>query len=211
MGPTVSTLTYLAIALSIFIGAKNVMLGVLTIGNLQAFIRYIWQVNQPLSQMTQLSTAIQASFAAMDRVFDFLDEDERPSDLLEPVTIEEFEGAVEFDDVSFGYDENLVLKNLSVSIDPGQMVAIVGPTGAGKTTIINLLMRFYDVKSGSIKIDGVDIRDMRRDDLRSLFGMVLQDTWLFSGKIKDNIAYGKQDATMPEIVKLQKSQCTSLH
>lgn len=204
MGPTVSTLTYLAIALSIFIGSKNVMLGVLTIGNLQAFIRYIWQVNQPLSQMTQLSTAIQASFSAMGRVFDFLDEDERPSDLLEPVTIEEFEGAVEFDDVSFGYDENLVLKNLSVSIDPGQMVAIVGPTGAGKTTIINLLMRFYDVKSGSIKIDGVDIRDMRRDDLRSLFGMVLQDTWLFSGKIKDNIAYGKQDATMPEIIEAAK-------
>ena len=204
MGPTVSTLTYLAIALSIFIGAKNVMLGVLTIGNLQAFIRYIWQVNQPLSQMTQLSTAIQASFSAMGRVFDFLDEDERPGDLLEPVTIEEFEGAVEFENVSFGYDKNLVLKNLSVSIKPGQMVAIVGPTGAGKTTIINLLMRFYDVNSGSIKIDGIDIRDMRRDDLRSLFGMVLQDTWLFSGKIKDNIAYGKQDATMPEIIEAAK-------
>ncbi len=204
MGPTVALLTYSAIAAIIFLGARNVILGTLTVGALQAFIRYIWQVNQPLNQMTQLSSAIQASFAAMDRVFDFLDETEEPKLKHEPKVIEHYQGAVSFKDVSFGYSDVPVLKDLNVEIKPGQMVAIVGPTGAGKTTIINLLMRFYDVDKGAILIDGVDIREMNRDDLRSYFGMVLQDTWLFSGKIKDNIAYGKEDATMPEIIDVAK-------
>ncbi len=203
MGPAVALLTYSIIAYVIFAGARNVLLGTFTVGALQAFIRYIWQINQPLNQMTQLSSAIQGSFSAMGRVFDFLDEEEEIV-IDNPKTIEDYEGAVSFNDISFGYGENLVLKNLSVDIKPGQMVAIVGPTGAGKTTIINLLMRFYDVNDGSITIDGVDIRDMDRDYLRSYFGMVLQDTWLFSGRIRDNIAYGKSDATMPEIIEVAK-------
>lgn len=203
LGPVVALLTYTAVAVVIFMGARNVMLGVLTVGSLQAFIRYIWQVNQPLNQMSQLSSAIQASFAAMDRVFDFLDEEEEVIN-LENKKVENFKGAVSFKNVSFGYNENPVLQNLSVDIKPGQMAAIVGPTGAGKTTIINLLMRFYDVNEGSIEIDGVDIKDMDRDELRSMFGMVLQDTWLFNGKIKDNIAYGKKDATLPEVVEVAK-------
>ena len=204
MGPTVSLLTYSAIAASIFLGARNVILGTFTVGALQAFIRYIWQVNQPLNQMTQLSSAIQSSFAAMDRVFEFLDEKEEVRLENEGQMIEHYQGAVSFKNVSFGYDKNPVLKNLSVEIEPGQMVAIVGPTGAGKTTIINLLMRFYDVDEGAILIDGVDIRDMTRDNLRSTFGMVLQDTWLFSGTIKDNIAYGKKDASVSEVVEVAK-------
>ncbi|NLW14949.1 MAG: ABC transporter ATP-binding protein [Erysipelothrix sp.] len=204
LGPIVSLLTYSAIAISIYLGARNVLIGAMSVGTLQAFIRYIWGVDQPLKQMTQLSSAIQASFASMDRVFNFLDEEEQTEDIKDPVQIESYQGAVSFDNVSFGYSDVPVLKDLSVDIKPGQMAAIVGPTGAGKTTIINLLMRFYDVDKGAILIDGVDIRDMKRDDLRSLFGMVLQDTWLFSGKIKDNIAYGKRDATMPEIIDVAK-------
>lgn len=204
LGPVVSLLTYGAIAIVIFMGANNVMAGVLTIGALQAFIRYIWQVNQPLSQMTQLTSVLQASYAAMGRVFEFLDEEEEASDRVGASVIGDYKGAVSFEHIDFGYDESMVLKDLSVDIEPGQMVAIVGPTGAGKTTIINLLMRFYDVNSGAIKIDGVDIRDMSRDDLRSNFGMVLQDTWLFSGRIRDNIAYGKKNATMAEIIEVSK-------
>lgn len=204
LGPVVSLLTYGAIAIVIFMGANNVMAGVLTIGALQAFIRYIWQVNQPLSQMTQLTAVLQSSYAAMGRVFEFLDEEEEVADAETPLVIEDYKGAVTFENVDFGYNATPVLKDLSVDIKPGQMVAIVGPTGAGKTTIINLLMRFYDVDSGAIKIDGVDIRDMSRDDLRSNFGMVLQDTWLFSGRIRDNIAYGKKNATMAEIIEVSK-------
>lgn len=204
MGPAVSLFTYSVIAYVIFAGARNVLLGTFTVGALQAFIRYIWQINQPLNQMTQLSSAIQGSFSAMGRVFEFLDEDEEPLVDGIPKTIEDYKGAVSFNDISFGYGKDLILKNLSVDVEPGQMVAIVGPTGAGKTTIINLLMRFYDVNAGSITIDGVDIRDMDRDYLRSYFGMVLQDTWLFSGRIRDNIAYGKEDATMPEIIEVAK-------
>lgn len=209
LNPIVALLTYLAIAIVIFMGARNVMLGIMKVGALQAFIRYIWQVNQPLSQMTQMSSTIQSSFAAMDRVFDFLDEEEEPSEPTVPKLIENYQGQVSFKDISFGYGETPVLQNLSVDIEPGQTVAIVGPTGAGKTTIINLLMRFYDVDAGAIEIDGVDIRDMKRDDLRSLFGMVLQDTWLFSGKIRENIAYGNETATMQEIIEVSKR--TNVH
>ena len=205
----VTMLTYIIIATSVFIGAIKVSEGIMAVGALQAFVRYIWQVNQPLTQMTQLAPTIQSSIAAIDRVFDYLDEPNDVEDIEKPVRIETFEGAVSFEDVSFGYDERLIIKGVSVDINPGEMVAIVGPTGAGKTTIINLLMRFYDVNSGAIKIDGVDIRDMKRDDLRSLFGMVLQDTWLFSGKIRDNIAYGKPHASEQEIIHAAKR--TNVH
>lgn len=209
MTPSVSLVTYIAIAMAVYIGTLRIIEGVMVVGALQAFIRYIWQVNQPLSQITQLSPTIQSSIAAIDRVFEYLEEPDDVADIENSIEIDKYEGQVTFENVSFGYDQNLIIKNLSVDINPGEMVAIVGPTGAGKTTLINLLMRFYDVNEGSIKIDGVDIRDMKRDDLRSHFGMVLQDTWLFSGKIKDNIAYGKEDATDEEIIDAAKR--TNVH
>ena len=204
MSPAVSLMTYIVIAIIIYMGVINVMTGVLLVGSLQAFIRYIWQINQPLMQMTNLAGTIQSSVAAMDRIFEYLEESDDVQDLDVPTEIGAYKGAVQFDHVNFGYDSNAVIKDLSVDIKPGELVAIVGPTGAGKTTIINLLTRFYDVDSGSIKIDGTDIRHLKRDDLRSLFGMVLQDTWLFSGKIKENIAYGKEGATDKEIIEAAK-------
>lgn len=209
MTPSVSLITYIVIAISIYMGTIRIIEGVMLVGALQSFIRYIWQVNQPLSQITQLSPTIQASIAAIDRVFEYLEEADDVYDIDDSVKIENFEGSVSFNDVSFGYGTQPIIKNLSVDINPGEMVAIVGPTGAGKTTLINLLMRFYDVNDGSIKIDGVDIRHMKRDDLRALFGMVLQDTWLFSGKIKENIAYGKSDASDADIIDAAKR--TNVH
>lgn len=204
MSLSVTMLTYLVIAATVFVGALKVSQGILVVGALQAFVRYIWQVNQPLTQMTQLAPAIQASVASVDRVFEYLDEEEETKDIENPIEIDNYKGGVSFENVSFGYDETRIIKNVSIDIRPGEMVAIVGPTGAGKTTIVNLLMRFYDVNSGSIKIDGTNIKDIRRDTLRSLFGMVLQDTWLFSGKIKDNISYGAPDASFEEIVNAAK-------
>ncbi len=209
MTPSVSLITYIVIAIAIYMGTIRIIEGVMLVGALQSFIRYIWQVNQPLSQITQLSPTIQASIAAIDRVFEYLEEADDVYDIDDSVKIENFEGSVSFNDVSFGYGTQPIIKNLSVDINPGEMVAIVGPTGAGKTTLINLLMRFYDVNDGSIKIDGVDIRHMKRDDLRALFGMVLQDTWLFSGKIKENIAYGKSDASDADIIDAAKR--TNVH
>ncbi|CAM4183041.1 ABC transporter ATP-binding protein [Erysipelothrix inopinata] len=209
MNPTVSMLTYIVIAIAVYMGAMRVLTGAMAVGAVQAFIRYIWQVNQPLAQMTQLAPTIQGAMAAMDRIFEYLDEPDDVYDVENPVQIDNYQGSVSFEDVYFGYGQQPIIKDLSVEIKPGEMVAIVGPTGAGKTTIINLLMRFYDVDSGSIKIDGIDVRDMKRDDLRSLFGMVLQDTWLFSGKIRDNIAYGKPDAMLEDIIDAAKR--TNVH
>lgn len=209
MSPGVTLVTYIVIAISVFMGAMKVAQGVMAVGALQSFVRYIWQVNQPLAQITQLAPTIQSSIAAMDRVFEYLEENDDVADVANPVVIDSYQGAVSFDHINFGYGERPIIQDVSVEIKPGEMVAIVGPTGAGKTTIINLLMRFYDVDSGSIRIDGVDIRDMKRDDLRSLFGMVLQDTWLFSGKIKENIAYGKPNASDEEIIDAAKR--TNVH
>ncbi|WP_159649518.1 ABC transporter ATP-binding protein [Erysipelothrix aquatica] len=209
MSPGVTLVTYIVIAISVFMGAMKVAQGAMAVGALQSFVRYIWQVNQPLAQITQLAPTIQSSIAAMDRVFEYLEENDDIEDIANPVVIDTYEGAVSFDHINFGYGERPIIQDVSVDIKPGEMVAIVGPTGAGKTTIINLLMRFYDVDSGSIRIDGVDIRDMKRDDLRSLFGMVLQDTWLFSGKIKENIAYGKPNASDEEIIDAAKR--TNVH
>ena len=209
ISPAVSMITYIVIAIVVFMGVINVMEGVIVVGALQAFIRYIWQVNQPLVQITNLSGTIQSSIAAMNRIFDYLEEPDDVYDVVEPTDITNYKGAVSFKDVNFGYNEVPVIQDFSVDIKPGEMVAIVGPTGAGKTTIINLLMRFYDVNSGAILIDGVDIRNIRRDDLRSLFGMVLQDTWLFSGMIKENIAYGKPGASDEEIINAAKR--TNVH
>ncbi|WP_419178507.1 ABC transporter ATP-binding protein [Erysipelothrix aquatica] len=204
MNPGVTLITYIVIAVAVFLGAIKVAQGVMVVGALQAFVRYIWQVNQPLAQMTQLAPTLQSSMAAAKRVFDYLDEANDIVDVLDYREIESFSGAVSFNDISFGYGTKPIIKNVSVNIEAGEMVAIVGPTGAGKTTIINLLMRFYDVDAGSISIDGIDIRNMKRDDLRSLFGMVLQDTWLFKGTIKENIAYGKPNATDASVVDAAK-------
>lgn len=206
MGPVVSFVTYLGLGVVAVMGAFAVLAGSMTVGNLQAFMRYIWQINQPLSQVTQLSSAIQSAFAATARVFEFLDEEEEIAETAQPSRLENPQGNVSFDNVGFGYrDDKILLHGLSAEVKSGQMVAIVGPTGVGKTTLINLLMRFYDVKEGAIRVDGVDIREMKRNDLRAIFGMVLQDTWLFSGSIRDNIAYGRTDATEKEIVAAAKA------
>lgn len=205
MSPMISLISYLGIAAIGVIGGIYAISGVITVGNLQAFIRYIWQINQPLSQVTQLSSTIQSAFAAIERVSEILNEEEEIPDPENSAKLENPRGDVTFEHVKFGYsDDKPLIKDLSAEIKSGQMVAIVGPTGAGKTTLINLLMRFYDVKGGAIKIDGVDIRDMKREDLRSIFGMVLQDTWLYKGTIYNNIEYGRFGATKEEIIEAAK-------
>ena len=205
MSPLVSFITYVGIGCIAIMGALYALSGVIAVGQLQAFIRYIWQVNQPLSQMTQLSSALQSSAAAVHRVFEFFNEEEEPEDERCQAAPEHVEGNVTFENVHFSYTpEKPLLQGLNARVESGQMVAIVGPTGVGKTTLINLLMRFYDVTGGAILIDGIDIRHMKRKDLRSKFGMVLQDTWLFKGTIRDNIAYGKDDATDADVIRAAK-------
>ena len=205
MSPVVSLIAYLTIAVVGIVGAMFTIAGALTVGNLQAFIRYIWQINQPLSQVTQLSSTIQAAFSAANRVFEILDEEEEVQDKKDSIKLDNPVGDVTFEHVKFGYsEENILIEDLSVDIKSGQMVAIVGPTGAGKTTLVNLLMRFYEVLDGSIKIDGVDTRDMKREDLRSLFGMVLQDTWLYNGTIHENIEYGRLGTSKEEVIEAAK-------
>ncbi|EDU36865.1 ABC transporter ATP-binding protein [Clostridium sporogenes] len=205
MSPLVAFVTYIGIGCVAIAGAFYAIGGIITVGQLQAFIRYIWQVNQPMSQITQLSSAIQSSVAAVHRVFEFLNEEEEFEEVELVKLDKEVHGNVSFENVEFSYTkEKTLLHDLNVQVKSGQMVAIVGPTGVGKTTLINLLMRFYDVTGGSIKIDGVDIQHMKRDDLRAKFGMVLQDTWLFNGSIKENIAYGKEGATEEEIINAAK-------
>jgi len=206
MSPLISFITYLAIVAVCILGATFAITGAITVGQLQAFIRYMWQLNEPLEQVSQLSASIQSAIAASGRVFEFLSETEEVPEVSAPVRIENLKGNVTFEDVSFGYNkEKMLIEHLNINVKSGQMVAIVGPTGAGKTTLINLLMRFYDVNKGAIKVDGVKIKDMRRDDLRSIFGMVLQDTWLFNGTIADNIKYGKEEATQQEIENAAKT------
>lgn len=205
MSPLISFITYIAMVAVIFVGTTFVISGAITIGQLQAFIRYMWQLNEPLEQVTQLSSSIQSAIAASGRVFDFLEAGEEVPERANPCSIQDLRGNVTFENVSFGYTkDHILIKDFNVAVKSGQMVAIVGPTGAGKTTLINLLMRFYDVTSGAIKVDGVNIKDMRRDDLRSIFGMVLQDTWLFNGSIADNIGYGNDHATREDIVNAAK-------
>lgn len=206
MSPAISLVTYLGIGGVAVLGTLNAINGTLAVGNLQAFIRYIWQINDPISQVSQLSSAIQSAFAAMSRVFAILNEPEEIKEADPAAVISDVKGNVSFENVKFGYHpDKTIITNLNAEVKSGQMVAIVGPTGAGKTTLINLLLRFYDVNSGSIKIDGVDIRDMKRDDLRAMFGMVLQDTWLFSGTIFENIRYGRLDARKDEVIEAAKT------
>ena len=203
ISPFVSLVTYLTIGTVAVMGCFFVIGGTLAVGELQAFIRYIWQINDPLSQVSQLSSQMQASFSAMNRIFTLLSEEEELRDGISP-DLETMKGNVSFEHVQFGYEEELLMHDVNFQVKSGQMVAIVGPTGAGKTTLMNLLLRFYDVKGGSIKIDGIDIRDMNREDLRRLFSLVLQDTWLFSGSIYDNIRYGKLTARKDKVIDAAK-------
>ncbi|MEG2838645.1 MAG: ABC transporter ATP-binding protein [Lachnospiraceae bacterium] len=205
ISPLISLVTYLIIGGIAVVGSIAAIQGGMTIGNLQAFIRYIWQINDPLSQVSQLSSQIQSAFAALGRVVEILEEEEEIPEVDSPVTLEQVCGNVTFDHVTFGYGEQSIIQDLSIEVKKGQMVAIVGPTGAGKTTLINLLMRFYDVEKGRILIDGVDIREMKRGEMRSAFGMVLQDTWLFSGSIYDNIRYGRLNARKDEVIQAAKA------
>lgn len=204
IGPLNSLVTYVTIGTVAVVGTIKILHGELEVGNLQAFVRYIWQVNDPLSQVSNLSSQIQSAFAALARIMDVLNEPEEIAEKVPAERIEHVKGDVSFSHVKFGYHEENLMKDLSVDVKSGQMVAVVGPTGAGKTTLINLLLRFYDVKGGSIKIDGVDIRDMKRGELRDMFGMVLQDTWLFHGTIYDNIRYGRLDARNDEVIAAAK-------
>lgn len=191
----VGNLGYVAVAIA---GSFLAVQGVITVGDIQAFIQYVKNFTQPITQLTQVSNVLQQMAAAAERIFEFLDAPEEEPDHATARTAD-VECNVQFDHVRFGYDpEKPVIKDFSAQVSEGQTVALVGPTGAGKTTMVKLLMRFYDVQSGCIKIGGTDIRDFARDDLRSLFGMVLQDTWLFHGTIRDNIRYGKLDATDEE-------------
>ena len=196
MSPLLSLLTYLAIGVVSVIGTIYAISGVITVGQLQAFVRFIWQVNEPLTQVSQLSSQIQSALSAMDRIHEFIGyEEETDVEIKEMV----FDGNVEFKDIRFGYGKKEVLHGVSLYAKKGETVAIVGPTGSGKTTIVNLLMRFYDPNSGSIVIDGIDSININRRTLRDNIGMVLQDTWLFTGSIRENIRFSKPDATDEEI------------
>jgi len=199
----VSNLNYVAIAV---IGGLRVASGNLSIGDIQAFIQYSRQFTQPINQLASLANMLQSGIASAERVFEFLDVDEQSPDPVDAQTVASPKGRVAFNEVAFSYSPNKpLIADLSLIAEPGQTIAIVGPTGAGKTTLVNLLMRFYELNGGAITLDGVDISKMRRDDLRSSMGMVLQDTWLFGGTIRDNIAYGRLDATEEEIVQAAKA------
>ncbi|MDN6640824.1 MAG: ABC transporter ATP-binding protein/permease [Tetragenococcus sp.] len=206
MMPLVQATAYLTYIVIAVVGSLFVLSGAIVVGQLQAFIQYIWQVSQPMGNITQLSAMLQSASASSRRVFEVLDEEEEESVEDEVALPEHVRGEVEFEHVSFSYKGNEpLIEDLNLHVDAGETVAIVGPTGAGKTTIINLLMRFYDVDEGAIKIDGIDTKEMNRSDVRSLFGMVLQDAWLYGGTIADNIRFGKLDATDYEVVDAAKT------
>lgn len=206
MMPIMSFVGNLGYVLVSILGGWLTIKSVITVGDIQAFIQYVRSFNQPISQMAQVANIMQSTAAAAERVFEFLDEEDEVKDPVNSVDPSEIRGEVEFEDVHFGYNpDKIIINDFSVDVKPGQKVAIVGPTGAGKTTIVKLLMRFYDINSGSIKIDGHDIRDFKRADLRNLFGMVLQDTWLFNGTIMENLRYGRLDATDAEVKEAAKA------
>ena len=203
--PVVHIFTNISYTVICIMGGYLAITGKITIGNVQAFIQYVNQFNRPITEVAEISATLQQMLAAAERVFDFLDEPEEAPDVEPARNIMEVKGAVEFHEVNFSYDKKKpVIRDFSCAIEPGSRVAIVGPTGAGKTTIVNLLMRFYEPDSGYITIDGVPTREMKRSDVRRLFGMVLQDTWLFSGTIMDNLRYGNHRATEEEIVAAAK-------
>ncbi|MGG0725738.1 ABC transporter ATP-binding protein [Bacillus mycoides] len=178
----------------------------IAVGDILAFVQYVRSFTQPIAQVAQIANVLQSTAAAAERVFEFLEEEEEVPEAENPVKLQKVQGEVTFQDVQFGYNpDKIIINNFSSNIKPGQKVAIVGPTGAGKTTIVKLLMRFYDINSGAICIDGHDIKDFAREDLRNMFGMVLQDTWLFNGSIMENIRYGRLDATDEEVIEAAKA------
>ena len=200
----IGNLGYVVVAI---LGSVFAVQGIITVGDIQAFIQYVKNFTQPLSQLTQISNIIQQLIASAERIFEFLDQEEESLDLY-PETPEKNDGSIEFDHVKFGYDpDKIVINDFSTVVQKGQMVALVGPTGAGKTTLVKLLMRFYDVNDGSIRINGRDVREFSRADIRARFGMVLQDTWLFNGTIRDNIRYGRLDASDEEVEAAAKAGC----
>ena len=199
MQPIMNLVANLAYVAVVIVGAFLAIAGSINLGDIQAFMQYVRNFTQPITQLSQVSNMLQMLSAAAERVFEFLDEPEESADAQTP-ELPRCSGAVEFDHVRFGYVPNkTIIHDFSCDVEPGQTVAIVGPTGAGKTTLMKLLMRFYDVNAGSIKVDGVDLRDYARDDLRRNFAMVLQDTWLFKGSIRENIRYGREDASDDEV------------
>jgi len=199
----VGNIGYVAVAI---VGGYLAIQGKITVGNIQSFIQYNKQFTQPINQIAQVSAMLQSMVAAAERVFEFLEEKEETEDIKNPKSIDGIKGNVTFDHVQFGYDENrIVINDFSTNIKDGQKIAIVGPTGAGKTTIVKLLMRFYDVSKGAILVDGINIQEFKREDLRRMFGMVLQDTWLFGGTIKDNIRYSKPEASDSEVIEAAKA------
>ena len=199
----IGNLGYVGVAiLGGFLAIRNVI----EVGDIQSFIQYVRNFTQPIQQVAQVTNMLQLTAAASERVFEFLEEDEEVQTVENPVSTEGLKGRVEFDHVHFGYNpDKIIINDFSANVEEGQKIAIVGPTGAGKTTMIKLLMRFYDVNSGAIKIDGHDIRDFNRNDLRKMFGMVLQDTWLFHGTIMENLRYGRLDATDEEVIQAAKA------
>ena len=199
----IGNIGYVAIAL---LGGYLSIQGKITVGNIQSFIQYNKQFTQPINQIAQVSSMIQSMIASAERIFEFLDEEEEPKEITDKTDIKDLKGNVTFEHVHFGYKpDKIIINDFNAEIKEGQKIAIVGPTGAGKTTIVKLLMRFYDLNSGKILIDGHDISEFDRGEIRKMFGMVLQDTWLFNGTIKDNIKYGKQDASDSEIIEATKA------
>lgn len=200
--PLMNFISNIGYVLVCVVGGILVMKKTIEIGDIQAFIQYTRQFTHPIMQTANIANIIQSTVASAERVFELLDEVEQIPDRIDAKRIEFPKGEVTFQDVKFGYKEDVTLiENMNIDVKPGQTIAIVGPTGAGKTTLVNLLMRFYEINAGKITVDGVDIRDLKRGDLRTIFGMVLQDTWLFNGTIRDNIAYGRAGATQEEIVR----------
>lgn len=199
----VGNVGYVAVAI---LGGYFAVKGRITVGNIQSFIQYNKQFTQPIGQVAQISSTIQAMIAAAERIFEFLEENEEIEDIENPVSTEGLNGNIRFEHVHFGYDpEKTIINDFNCDVKEGQKIAIVGPTGAGKTTIVKLLMRFYDVNAGSILVDGHNIKDFKRGELRKMFGMVLQDTWLYGGTIKDNIKYSRPDTTDSEVIEAAKA------
>ena len=199
----ISNIGYVGVAIA---GGYLAINGKITVGNIQSFIQYNKQFTQPINQIAQVSSMLQAMVAATERIFEFLEEKDEVETAKEGVTTNGLKGNVTFDHVKFGYNpDNIVIKDFNAEVHDGQKIAIVGPTGAGKTTMVKLLMRFYDVTAGRILVDGHNVKDFERGELRQMFGMVLQDTWLFGGTVKDNIKYGKEDATDDEVIEAAKA------
>lgn len=205
-GPSVNFINNLSLALISVFGAIIYLTGNMSLGDISSFVLYSRKFSGPINELANIIAELQSAFAAAERVFRLIDEDQEPADVKDAVELNDIEGNVVLDHVKFGYDpEKIIIHDLTMKADHGNVIAIVGPTGAGKTTIINLLMRFYDVNDGAIYIDKHEIREIKRSDLRGAYTMVLQDTWLFHGTIYENIAYGKENVTMEEVQEAAKA------